>query len=300
MREIYRKRVETLLEALPYIRLFNGKTVVIKYGGAAMSSADLKEEFATDIVLLRYVGIRPIIVHGGGSEVSSLMRRLDLPVKFIDGLRVTDEATIEVARMVLVGKINKEIVSLINRYGARAVGLGGDDGMLLVAEKLLRKASDGSIVDLGQVGEVVSVNTSLLDLLGPDYVPVVASVGTGSAGESYNINADTVAAAIAGAIKAEKLIFLTDVAGLLSDVDDEDSLISECTATDLQSMVENGQVSRGMIPKVEAVLSALSRGVEAAHIIDGRVAHSVLLEILTDAGVGTKVLPGYRSKGKQL
>jgi acetylglutamate kinase len=300
MREVYRKRVETLLEALPYIRLFNGKTVVIKYGGAAMSSADLKEEFATDIVLLRYVGIKPIIVHGGGSEVSGLMKKLDLPVSFVDGLRVTDEATMEVARMVLVGKINKEIVSLINRYGARAVGLGGDDGMLLVAEKLIRKAADGTVLDLGQVGEVVSVNTSLLDLLGLDYVPVVASVGTGTLGESYNINADTVAAAIAAALKAEKLIFLTDVAGLLADVDDEDSLISECTATDLQSMVENGQISRGMIPKVEAVLSALGQGVEAAHIIDGRVAHSVLLEILTDAGVGTKVLRGRGGKGKRL
>lgn len=299
MREIYRKRVETLLEALPYIRLFNGKTVVIKYGGAAMSSADLKEEFATDIVLLRYVGIRPIIVHGGGSEVSGLMKKLDLPVNFVDGLRVTDEATMEVARMVLVGKINKEIVSLINRCGARAVGLGGDDGMLLVAEKLIRKAADGTVLNLGQVGEVVSVNTSLLDLLGSDYVPVVASVGTGTLGESYNINADTVAGAIAAALKAEKLIFLTDVAGLLADVDDEDSLVSECTATDLQSMVENDQISRGMIPKVEAVLSALGQGVEAAHIIDGRVAHSVLLEILTDAGVGTKVLPGHGSKGKR-
>lgn len=291
MREMYRKRVETLLEALPYIRLFSGKTVVIKYGGAAMGSSDLKEEFATDVVLLRYVGIKPIIVHGGGSEVSSLMKKLDLPVKFVDGLRVTDSATMEVARMVLVGKINKEIVSLINRFGARAVGLGGDDGMLLVAEKLVRKIADGSSVDLGQVGEVVSVNTGLLDLLGEEYVPVVASVGTNTLGESFNINADTAAAAVAAALKAEKLIFLTDVPGLLADVEEEGSLISECTAHDLEAMIEAGQVSKGMIPKAEAVLYALRHGVEAAHIIDGRVAHAVLLEILTDAGVGTKILP---------
>lgn len=294
MREVYRKRVETLLEALPYIRLFNGKTVVIKYGGAAMSSADLKDEFATDVVLLRYVGIKPIIVHGGGAEVSGLMKKLDLPVKFVDGLRVTDAATMEVARMVLVGKINKEIVSLINRYGARAVGLGGDDGMLLEAQKLVRRAADGSTVDLGQVGEVVAVNSSLLEILEADYVPVVATVGTDRNGSSFNINADTAAAAVAGAMKAEKLIFLTDVAGLLADVDDEGSLISECTAADLEAMIDAGQISKGMIPKVEAVLAALRQGVKAAHIIDGRVAHSVLLEILTDAGVGTKVVPSLQ------
>lgn len=291
MREVYRKRVETLLEALPYIREFSGKTVVIKYGGAAMNSADLKEEFATDIVLLRYIGIKPIIVHGGGAEVSGLMKKLELPVKFVDGLRVTDAATMDVARMVLVGKINKEIVSLINRYGTRAVGLGGDDGMLLIAEKLVKRSSDGSLLDLGQVGEVTQVNTALLEMLEADYVPVVASVGTGTLGESFNINADTVAAAIAGALSAEKLVFLTDVPGLLMDVEDESSLVSECTAVELRAMVEEGQISRGMIPKVEAVVAGLEQGVKAAHIIDGRVPHSVLLEILTAAGVGTKVLP---------
>lgn len=291
MREVYRKRVETLLEALPYIREFSGKTVVIKYGGAAMSSADLKEEFATDIVLLRYIGMKPIIVHGGGSEVSGLMKKLDLPVTFVDGLRVTDAATMDVARMVLVGKINKEIVSLINRCGARAVGLGGDDGRLLVATKLAKRGADGSFLDLGQVGEVSEVNTALLEMLEADYVPVVASVGTGTMGESYNINADTVAAAVAGALAAEKLIFLTDVPGLMADVADENSLVSECTANELRAMVEVGQISAGMIPKVEAVLAGLEQGVKSAHIIDGRVPHSVLLEILTAAGVGTKVLP---------
>jgi acetylglutamate kinase len=293
MREIYRKRVETLLESLPYIRMFSGKTMVIKYGGAAMSSADLKDEFATDIALLRYVGIRPIIVHGGGNEISSYMKRLDLPVKFVEGLRVTDEAAMEVAKMVLVGKVNKEIVSLINSKGAAAVGLCGDDGSLIRAKKLVKRSADGNEVDLGLVGEVTEVNTALLDLLEADYVPVVASVGTGSAGESYNINADTVAGALAAALKAEKVIFLTDVAGLHADLEDESSLISRCTARDLVDLIESGRVSKGMIPKLAAVLMSLRAGVGAAHIIDGRIAHSVLLEVMTDdAALGTMIVPG--------
>lgn len=292
MREVYRKRVETLLEALPYIRLFSGKSVVIKYGGAAMTSVDLKEEFATDIVLLRYVGIRPIIVHGGGSEVSDLMGKLDLPVRFVDGLRVTDRAAMEVARMVLVGKVNKEIVTLINRFGAKAVGLGGEDGLLLRARKIERRGRDGSPLDLGLVGEVSGVNTQLLGLLEADYVPVIATVGTNELGETFNINADTAAAAIARALAAEKLIFLTDVAGVYLDVEDENSRISEMTSNEACGLIESGQVSDGMIPKLEAVLAALELGVGAAHIIDGRLAHSVLLEILTDdAGVGTKITP---------
>jgi acetylglutamate kinase len=293
MREIYKKRVETLLESLPYIRMFSGTTMVIKYGGAAMSSADLKDEFATDIALLRYVGIKPIIVHGGGNEVSGYMKRLDLPVKFVEGLRVTDEATMEVAKMVLVGKVNKEIVSLINSKGAPAVGLCGDDGLLLKARKLVKRGQDGAVVDLGLVGEVVEVNTELLALLERDYVPVVASIGAGPSGESYNINADTVAGALAAALKAEKVIFLTDVNGLLQDPQDESSRISECSAREVEAMLEEGKVSRGMIPKVEAVLTSLRAGVKAAHIIDGRIAHSVLLEIMTDdAGLGTKIVSG--------
>jgi acetylglutamate kinase len=293
MREVYRKRVETLLESLPYIQMFRGKTVVIKYGGAAMTSADLKDEFATDIALLRLVGIKPIIVHGGGNDISSYMKRLDLPVKFIEGLRVTDEAAMEVAKMVLVGKVNKEIVSLINSKGAAAIGLCGDDGSLLKAQKLVKRGADGKEVDLGLVGEVTEVNTGLLDMLEADYVPVVASVGAGAAGESYNINADTVAAALAGALKAEKVIFLTDVKGLLADVDDDSTLISECSARDVIDLIDSGKVSKGMIPKLDAVLVSLRGGVAAAHIIDGRIAHSVLLEILTDdAGLGTKIVPG--------
>ncbi len=293
MREIFRKRVETLLESLPYIRMFAGKTVVIKYGGAAMSSADLKEEFATDIAMLRYVGIKPIIVHGGGDEISSYMKKLDLPVKFVEGLRVTDEATMEVAKMVLVGKVNKEIVSLINSKGAPAVGLCGDDGWLLRAEKLVKRGQDGAILDLGRVGEVSEVNIELLTLLEADYVPVVASVGAGAAGESYNINADTVASALAGALKAEKIIFLTDVPGVMTDVDDESTVISSCTSDDLVALIDEGKISKGMIPKIEAVLMSLRGGAGAAHIIDGRIAHSVLLEILTDdAGLGTKVVLG--------
>jgi acetylglutamate kinase len=292
MREIYRKRVETLLEALPYIRMFSGSTIVIKYGGAAMDSADLKEEFATDIALLRYVGIRPIIVHGGGAEISAYMKRLDLPVTFVDGLRVTDAATMEVAKMVLVGKVNKEIVGLINSKGAAAVGLCGDDGMLLRAEPLLKADSQGKVIDLGQVGKVSSVNVDLLTLLEADYVPVVASVGVGADGKSYNINADTVAGALGAALQAEKVIFLTDVRGLLRDVSDEASLVSECTVAELEAMIEAGEVSEGMIPKLEAVMTSLKAGVRAAHIIDGRVPHSVLLEVMTaDPGVGTKIVP---------
>jgi acetylglutamate kinase len=295
MREIYRKRVETLLESLPYIRMFSGKTMVIKYGGAAMSSTDLKDEFATDIALLRYVGIKPIIVHGGGNEISDYMKRLDLPVKFVEGLRVTDAATMEVAKMVLVGKVNKEIVSLINSKGAPAVGLCGDDGFLLRAEPLAKRGPDGTPLDLGLVGEVTEVNTGLVNLLEADYVPVVASVGTGSAGESYNINADTVAGALAAALKAEKVIFLTDVTGIHGDLEDKSSRISECTSDDLLELIESGRVSKGMIPKLEAVLTSLQAGVAAAHIIDGRVAHSVLLEVMTDdAGLGTKIIPGTR------
>jgi acetylglutamate kinase len=297
MRDTYRKRVETLLESLPYIRMFTGSTIVIKYGGAAMSSADLKDEFATDIALLRFVGIRPIIVHGGGAEISSYMKRLDLPVKFVDGLRVTDAVTMEVAKMVLVGKVNKEIVGLINSKGAAAVGLCGDDGMLLRAEPVVKTDSKGAVVDLGQVGEVSEVNVQLLTLLEADYVPVVASVGVGPDGKSYNINADTVAGALGAALQAEKVVFLTDVSGLLRDVSDESSLVSECTVSEVESMIEAGEVSEGMIPKLEAVIKSLKGGVRAAHIIDGRVPHSVLLEIMTDdPGVGTKVVSSTSGK----
>lgn len=292
MREQYQKRVETLLESLPYIRMFSGATMVIKYGGAAMSSADLKEEFATDIALLRFVGIRPVIVHGGGNEISAYMKRLDLPVKFVDGLRVTDPATMEIAKMVLVGKVNKEIVSLINSKGAAAVGLCGDDGRLLSARPLVRKDATGRPLDLGQVGEVTGVNRQLLSLLEADYVPVVASVGVGEDGKSYNINADTVAGTLAAAMKAEKVIFLTDVIGLMWDTADESSLVSECTVSEIEEMIAAGKISEGMIPKLEAVVASLKAGSKAAHIIDGRVPHSVLLEIMTyDAGVGTKVVP---------
>jgi acetylglutamate kinase len=293
MREIYRKRVETLLESLPYIRMFSGTTMVIKYGGAAMSSADLKDEFATDIALLRYVGIKPIIVHGGGNEISKYMKRLGLPVKFVEGLRVTDLATMEVAKMVLVGKVNKEIVSLINSKGAPAVGLCGDDGCLLKAKPLLKRGQDGAPIDLGLVGEVTEVNTELLGLLEADYVPVVASVGAGPGGESYNINADTVAGALAAALKAEKVM-----SGLHADLEDDSTLLSECTAADVVDLLESGKVSKGMIPKLEAVLTSLDAGVGAAHIIDGRIAHSVLLEIMTDdAGLGTKIVPGNAVSG---
>jgi len=297
MRDVYTKRVETLLESLPYIRTFSGCTMVIKYGGAAMSSADLKDEFATDIALLRYVGIKPVIVHGGGNEITGYMERLSLPVRFVDGLRVTDAATMEVAKMVLVGKVNKEIVTLINSKGAAAVGLCGDDGCLIKAKPLVKKDESGAVVDLGFVGEVSEVNVALLTLLEADYVPVVASVGVGSQGESYNINADTVAGALAAAMQAEKAIFLTDVSGVLRNAEDESSRMSECTADEVEELMRAGGVSEGMIPKLEAVLASLRAGTRAAHIIDGRIPHSVLLEVMTDdAGVGTLVMPSSKTE----
>ena len=293
MREVYRKRVETLLESLPYIRMFSGTTMVIKYGGAAMSSADLKDEFATDIALLRYVGIKPIIVHGGGNEISSYMKRLDLPVKFVEGLRVTDAAAMEVAKMVLVGKVNKEIVSLINSKGAAAVGLCGDDGSLLRAQPLVKRHADGTVIDLGLV---LARSPRSTPNCWPSWRPITCRSWPRSErdrGESYNINADTVAGALAAALKAEKVIFLTDVSGLHSDLEDDSTLISQCTARDIVDLMEGGKVSKGMIPKLEAVLTSLRAGVAAAHIIDGRIAHSVLLEVMTDdAGLGTKIVSG--------
>jgi acetylglutamate kinase len=283
---------------MPYIRRFWGTTVVLKYGGAAMTSQRLQEQFAEDVVLLRLVGMKPVVVHGGGPEISRHMAKLGMEARFVDGHRVTDEATMEVAKMVLVGKVNKEIVGLINSKGAPAVGLCGDDGGLIMAKPLVKRGQDGSVLDLGLVGEVTDVNTRLLDLLEADYVPVVASVGLGTGGESYNINADTVAGALAAALQAEKVIFLTDVSGLRADLDDESSLISACTSADVTELVEAGKVSKGMIPKVEAVLAALEAGVAAAHIIDGRIAHSILLEILTDdSGLGTKIVSGSKAHG---
>lgn len=289
MTDKHQKRVEILLEALPYIKQFSGKTVVIKYGGSAMKSDELKEGFATDIALLKYVGMNPVIVHGGGPDISSYMEKLSMEVKFVQGLRVTDPATMELAKMVLMGKVNKEVVALINQHGVPAVGLGGDDGMLIMAEKRTVQDEGGKEVDLGQVGRILDFNTDVLSSLGADFIPVVASVGTDDRGASYNINADEVAAGLAVALDAEKVVFLTDVEGLYADFDDPDSLISQCSLAEVEEMVVTGTISKGMIPKLKAVSSALGAGVHSAHIIDGRVPHAVLLEIFTRSGIGTKV-----------
>ncbi len=275
--------VRTLLEALPYIRQFHGRTVVIKYGGAAMIDPQLKEEFARDVVLLKYVGMNPVVVHGGGPEITSYMERLNLPVEFVDGLRVSDEQTVEVAKMVLVGKVNKDIVLRINRHGQPAVGLCGDDGLLFRASR--QAAPSGQ--DIGFVGRIDKVNVDVLMHISQDYIPVVASIGADREGNSYNINADDAAGAVARALRAYKLMFLTDVAGWLRDPGDPDSLVSETTTEEVEAAL--AQITGGMRPKLAACLEAIDGGVSYAHIVDGRVPHSLLLELFTDAGQGTKI-----------
>ncbi len=277
--------VATLLEALPYIREFHGQTVVIKYGGAAMTDARLKEEFARDVVLLKYVGMNPVVVHGGGPDITAYMERLGMDVRFEQGLRVSDEATVEVAKMVLVGKQNKDIVLRLNRHGQPAVGLCGDDGMLFRARKQLGAGE----TDLGFVGEIEEVNVDVLNHIAEDYIPVVASVGADSLGNSYNINADAAAAAVAAALGAQKVLFLTDVEGWRGVADDPASLISEATVQQVRERLD--EVGGGMRPKLEACMAALTAGVSAAHIVDGREEHSLLLELFTDKGIGTKLWP---------
>jgi acetylglutamate kinase len=285
----HQKTVQTLLEAMPYIRRFWGTTVVIKYGGAAMTSPRLREQFAEDIVLLRLVGMKPVVVHGGGPEISRHMTRLGMEPQFVDGLRVTDEATMEVAKMVLVGKVNKEIVGLIGRHGGSAVGISGQDGRMLTCEPKQHQDRAGNAVDLGFVGEITNVDVSVLELLAEANIPVVATVGSDDQGHGYNINADTVAGELAAALGAEKILFLTDVDGIYEDQGGEMTPISECDLAYIGALLAAGRVTGGMIPKVGAVRRALESGVQSAHIIDGRVEHAVLLEILTDAGCGTKV-----------
>jgi acetylglutamate kinase len=275
--------VGTLLEALPYIREFHGKTVVIKYGGAAMEDQSLREEFARDVVLLKYVGLNPIVVHGGGPDITSYMKRLGLPVEFVGGLRVSDAETVEVAKMVLVGKVNKEIVTRINGHGQPAVGLCGDDGSLF---RISRRAAPGG-QDIGFVGRIERVNVDVLNHVSTDYIPVIASVGSDRDGHSYNVNADEAAGAVARALGAYKMIFLTDVPGWLADPEDPASLIGQATAERVQEALPT--LTGGMHPKLQACLEAIQGGVNSAHIIDGRTPHSLLLELFTDAGIGTKV-----------
>jgi acetylglutamate kinase len=275
--------VGTLLEALPYIREFHGKTVVIKYGGAAMEDPALREEFARDVVLLKYVGINPVVVHGGGPEITAYMERLGLPVQFIGGLRVSDAETVEVAKMVLVGKVNKDIVLRLNRHGQPAVGLCGDDGSLF---RVTRRASPEG-VDLGFVGRIERVHVDVLNHIAQDYIPVIASIGADREGRSYNVNADEAAGAVARALRAYKVMFLTDVPGWLRDAGDPDSVVSVAGADEVEQSLDG--VAGGMRPKLRACIDAIHGGVTFAHIVDGRVPHSLLLELFTDAGVGTKI-----------
>ena len=277
--------VGTLLEALPYIREFHGKTVVIKYGGAAMEDPALREEFARDVVLLKYVGLNPIVVHGGGPEITAYMERLGMPVEFVGGLRVSNAETVEVAKMVLVGKVNKDIVLRLNRHGQPAVGLCGDDGLLF---RVSRQAGPGG-EDVGFVGKIDRVDVDVLNHIAQDYIPVVASMGADREGNSYNVNADEAAGAVARALGAYKVIFLTDVDGWLRDPADPASVISEAGADEVEDALDD--IAGGMRPKLKACLEAIHGGVTFAHIVDGRVPHSLLLELFTDAGIGTKIRP---------
>jgi len=276
------EKADVLVEALPYIRRFMGATVVVKYGGHAMTEPGLARQFAEDIVLMQSVGMKPVVVHGGGPQISALMQRLGMVPEFRDGLRVTDAESLDVARMVLVGKVNRDIVSAVNVHGPLAVGISGEDAGLLVAT--------ARNPELGFVGDVEDVNPGIIErLLAEELIPVVSTIGADTEGQAYNINADTVAGAIAEALSAEKVVHLTDVEGLLADVDDPTSLISRIDAKELQALVDRGELSGGMIPKIAACVHAVEHGVGSAHILDGRIPHVLLLEVFTDSGIGTMI-----------
>jgi acetylglutamate kinase len=275
--------VAILLEALPYIREFHGRTVVIKYGGAAMREEELREAFATDVVLLKYVGLNPVIVHGGGPEITRYMERLDLEVKFHEGLRVSDAETVEVAKMVLRGKLNSEIVQRLNRHGQPAVGLSGEDGALF------QVAPVANAEQVGFVGTIERVDVDVLNHIAVDYIPVIASSASDGKGQSYNVNADEAAGKVAAALGAHKAIFLTDVEGWLADPADESSLVSRATVPEVKQALDG--IDGGMRPKLQACVNSISGGAQSAHIIDGRKPHSLLLELFTDAGIGTMVTP---------
>ena len=288
------KTAYTLSEALPYMRKFAGETFVVKYGGHAMGNAELAETFARDIVLLKQVGINPVVVHGGGPQIGQMLERLKIQSEFIDGLRVTDKAAVEVVEMVLAGSINKQVVSLISKAGGKAIGISGKDGNLLTATRLQRTRKDPDshiekVLDLGFVGEPNHVNPNVVEqLVASDYIPVIAPIGFGDDGETYNINADTAAGAIAGALNASKLLMLTDVAGVLNK---QGELISELTIAEAYSLVKDGTITGGMIPKIETCIDALNRNAGQAHILNGKMAHVLLVEVFTDYGAGTMVLP---------
>jgi len=283
---------KVLTEALPYIQKFSGKTIVVKFGGNAMVSEELKNSFARDIVLMKSVGMNPVVVHGGGPQINDLLAKLNINSEFVDGLRVTDSATMDVVEMVLGGTVNKNIVSLINHNGGRAVGLTGKDAQLITAKKksLVRQTPDmkaPEIIDIGHVGEITRIDTRAIDmLLASDFIPVVAPIGVGEDGASYNINADTVAGALAQALNAEKLILLTNVAGLM---DKQGKVLTGLSLQTVNKLIADGTVTGGMLPKIQCALDAIAGGAHSAHIIDGRVNHAVLLEIFTNSGVGTLI-----------
>jgi acetylglutamate kinase len=288
------EKANVLLEALPYIKKFQGKTVVIKYGGNAMVSEGLRSRFAQDIILLRTIGIKPVVVHGGGPQIGQTLAKMGKETKFVKGHRITDEETMDIVEMVLGGKVNKEIVSLIQKHGGRAVGLTGKDGGLFYAEKLLiEDSSEGDgppeIIDPGRVGRVTKVDPEVINRLDEgNFIPVIAPVGVDEDGNTYNINADSVAGAMAAALKAEKLLLMTDVPGI---TDSEDQLISSLDRENLDLMLKSGTIHGGMIPKVQAAVTALEGGVSKVHVVDGRVDHAVLLEIFTQTGIGTEIVP---------
>jgi len=283
------KKAEILVEALPYIQKLWGKTVVIKYGGNAMINDELKSSVMEDITLLKYIGMNPVVVHGGGPEINKALDKFDIKSQFINGLRVTDSSTMEIAQMVLVGKTNKEIVSLLNKMGGKAIGLCGIDGNLIECEQYKANV-DGKDIDLGYVGKITKINSKLIELIAKDeYIPVVAPIGVGKDGQSYNINADTVAGEIAAALKAEKLILLTDIEGVKMNKDSND-IIPALTVDEAHDLINKKVIDGGMIPKVLGCIDALNKGVGRTHIIDGRIPHCLLLEIFTNKGIGTMIM----------
>ena len=287
------ERADILIEALPYIRRFYGKTIVIKYGGHAMVDEELKDSFARDVVMMKYIGINPVVIHGGGPQIGSFLKKLGKNSTFVQGMRVTDEETMDIVEMVLVGKVNKEIVGLINRHGGTAVGLSGKDANLIRAEKYYLSAekvkdTPPEIIDIGLVGKVTQINAGIIQsMTADDVIPVIAPTGVGDRGETYNINADLVAGAVAAALAAEKLILLTDVPGVLNR---QGELIQAMDERTTRTMIEDGTIAGGMFPKVKCCLKSLKAGVKKAHIVDGRLKHTILLEMFTDQGIGTEIV----------